>query len=153
MAVLKSGAALGLCLAAIVASAQPSLAAVTLPAVAVSALGSNIGASAARGESGAQPGAIQAAVRVSVQGAIILAGAEPRVVLAALDSAIANCRARSAGWTCPVSDDAFTALAGLRGIVIAQLELTDPAALDTPGTAGFGGVPSITPGASYSVVR
>jgi hypothetical protein len=153
MTVLKSGAALVLCLAAMVAGAQPSFGAVTLPAAAVSALGSNIGASAARGESGAQPGGIQAAVRVSVQRAIILAGAEPRVVLAALDSAIANCRARAAGWTCPVSDDAYTALAGLRGIVIAQLELTDPAALDTPGTAGFGGVPSITPGASYSVVR
>ena len=37
-------------------------------------------------------------------------------------------------------DDAFTALAGLRGIVIAQLKLTDPAALDTSGAAGFGGV-------------
>jgi hypothetical protein len=152
MTVLKSGAALALSLAAIVASAQPSFA-VTLPAAAVSALGSNIGASAARGESGAEPGTIQAAVRVSVQSTIILAGAEPRVVLAALDSAIANCRARAAGWTCPVSNDAFTALAGLRGIVVAQLELTDPAALDTPGSAGFGGVPSISPGASYSVVR
>jgi hypothetical protein len=152
MTVLKSGAALGLCLAALAASAQPSLA-VTLPLAAVSALGSNIGASAARGESGAQPGQVQAAVRVSVQDAIILAGAEPRIVLAALDSAIANCRAHAAGWTCPVSNDAFTALAGLRGIVVAQLELTDPAALDTPGAAGFGGVPSITPGASYSVVR
>jgi hypothetical protein len=152
MTVLKSGVAFGLCLAAIVAGAQPAFAA-TLPSAAVGALGSNIGASAARGESGAEPGAIQAAVRVSVQSTIILAGAEPRVVLAALDSAIANCRARAAGWTCPVSDDAFTALAGLRGIVVAQLELTDPAALDTPGTAGFGGVPSITPGASYSAVR
>ncbi len=152
MTVLKLTAALGLCLAAVVASAQPSFA-VVLPPAAVTALGVSIGASAARGESGAQVGAVQAAVRVSVQNTIILAGAEPRVVLTALDSAIANCRARAAGWTCPVSNDAYTALAGLRGIVIAQLELTDPAALDTPGAAGFGEVPSITPGASYSVLR
>ncbi len=152
MAVSKFGVAAGLCLALTAAAAHSAFAAAP-PLAAVNALGTNIGASAAQGESGAEPGAIQAAVRASVQSTIILAGAEPRVVLAALDSAIANCRARAAGWTCPVSNDAFAALAGLRGIVVAQLELTDPAALDTPGTAGFGGVPSITPGASYSVVR
>lgn len=112
-----------------------------------------IAASAASAEKAAKPDAVQAAVRGAVQNTIITAAADPIVVLSALDRVLSVCRVGAKQYTCPKSTDAYAALNALRSIVIAQVEQTDPAALDTPGSAPFGEVPSVSPGgASYSAL-
>lgn len=137
--------ALGAALAvAGVAGAQP------VNMVEAKALGRNIAASAARAERAAGIDGVQQSVRVAVQGVIIGAGSDPMVVLAALDQVTLACKDGriETGWTCPGSADAYRAIASIRGIVIAQITQADPAALDTPGSAPLGSVPSTSAGGS-----
>lgn len=121
------------------------------------ALGQMIAATAASAEHTAPgPDAVQPAVRLAVETAIIGAAAEPPVVLAALDSALAACRpvygkSSSPDWTCPSSPGAFLALNSLRVVVVAQLETTDPAALRIPGSSSaFGSLMTTAPSANYT---
>ena len=138
--------AIGLCAAAVasVAVAQP----VNIAAARV--LGQNIASSAARAERSVAGEGVQVTVRVAVQGVIIGAATDPMVVLAALDQVALACNdgRTEPGWTCPASPDAYRAIAGIRGIVLAQISQTDPAALDTPGSAPLGSVPSTSAGGS-----
>lgn len=139
--------AVGLCAAAAfvsAASAQP----VNIAEAKV--LGQNIAASAARAERNAGASGVQVSVRVAVQGVIIGAAADPMVVLAALDQLGYACNEgrTEGGWACPTSPEAYRAIAGIRGIVLAQIEQSDPAALDTPGSAPLGSVPSTSAGGS-----
>jgi hypothetical protein len=119
------------------------------------ALGRTIASAATTAERAApEPDAIQTTVRVSVQQVIIGAAAEPQVVLAALDTALAACRPPSGrvapDWTCPATPAAYLALNGLRLIVVAQLEQIDPGALNGPGSAAFGSLMTTAPSAGYT---
>jgi hypothetical protein len=118
------------------------------------ALGQTIASTATTAERAAPDAAsVQASVRMAVERAIIAAGAEPQVVLAALDTALAACRpvgGRSTPeWTCPASPPAYLALNSLRLIVVAELEQTDPAALKTPGSSALGSLMTTAPSANY----
>jgi hypothetical protein len=133
---------IGMCLAALVAG---SAAAAPVNQFEAKALGMNIATAAARAERSTGSQGIPSAVRVAVQGQIIAAGADPVVVLTALDQLSRACRDGrfpDTSWTCPATGEAYMAIAGIRGIVLAQVEQTDPAALDTPGSAPFGSVPA-----------
>lgn len=117
-------------------------------------LGQTIASTAAMAEhtAGSNDG-VQPAVRSAVERTIINAAAEPAVVLAALDTALAACRPPNGrvapDWTCPASPAAYLAIGSLRVIVVAQLEQVDPAALQTPGTSAFGSLMTTAPSANY----
>jgi hypothetical protein len=118
------------------------------------ALGQMIASTASTAEHAAPDAdSVQSSVRLAVERAIITAGAEPQVVLAALDTALAACRpvaGRSTPeWTCPASPAAYQALNSLRLIVVAELEQTDPAALKTPGSSALGSLMTTAPSANY----
>ena len=115
------------------------------------ALGRGISSAAAMAERGAATAEVEGLVTAAVQQVIITSAADPRVVLAALDQTLASCRpTMQAGWTCPTNASAYAALTALRGIVVAQLGSTAPAALGTRGFAAFGSIPTTSVGgASY----
>lgn len=139
---------IGLCLTALVAGAAS---AAPVNQFEAKALGMNIATAAARAERSAGSQGVPSAVRLAVQGQIVSAGADPVAVLSALDQLTRACRDGrfpDASWTCPTSAEAYLAIAGIRGIVLAQVEQSDPAALDTPGSAAFGSVPSTSAGGS-----
>jgi hypothetical protein len=117
-------------------------------------LGQTIASTAAMAEhTAASNDGVQPAVRSAVERTIINAAAEPAVVLAALDTALAACRPANGrvapDWTCPASPAAYLAIGSLRVIVVAQLEQIDPAALQTPGSSAFGSLMTTAPSANY----
>jgi hypothetical protein len=141
------GAATALMLCAGAAQAQP------VNGGAAVALGQSIASAAASAERGAgAPDAVERSVVTAVQGLIITSAADPKVVLAALDQTLAACRPADGRiapfWTCPTTGAAFAALSSLRGVVLAQLEQTAPAAIGTRGYAAFGSIPTTSPGGS-----
>ncbi len=120
--------------------------------MAARSLGRTVAAAATGAEASAPRQTVAPAVRGAVENAIIVSAAEPLVVLAALDDVLTTCRptGRNAqpGWSCPSLEETYAAIRSLRGIVVSQLEQSDPASLKTPGFAPIGSVPITSPGGS-----
>lgn len=121
---------------------------------AASNLARQIALTAANAERGAgEQSQIRPEVQSAVQGLIVASGAEPKIVLAALDQAITTCRPITAGassdWTCPSSSDAYAALTGLRGVVVAALDSQEPSQVAGGGPGAFPGDGPVGTGASY----
>ena len=128
------------------------------PTLASTSLGHRIAATAASAERGTtQQPQIRPAVQSAVQGLIISSGADPKVVVAALDQVIAECHPGGAGagsgWMCPSSGEAFAALTSLRGTVMALLAAQEPTAIGGSGPAALGGGgPGTSAGADYKSI-
>ena len=117
-------------------------------------LAQQIATAAANAERGAsQHSQIRPDVQSAVQGLIVSSGAEPQLVLTALDQAISTCRpigrGPSSDWMCPTSSDAFAALIGLRGMVVAALDGQEPTAAGSGPGAFQSDSPNIA-SANYS---
>jgi len=122
---------------------------------AAGSLARQIALTAANAERGAgEQSQIRPEVQSAVQGLIVASGAEPKIVLAALDQAITTCRPITAGassdWTCPASSDAYAALTGLRGVVLAALDSQEPSQVGGGGPGAFPDGASVVTSASYS---
>ena len=149
---MKSAAVM---IAAIVALALGGAAQAGSSQSAASSLARQIAWTAASAEHGAgQQSQIRPAVQMAVQGLIVSSGAEPKIVVAALDQALASCKpigtSIAEGWTCPASSDAYAALMGLRGVVVASLGDPEPAAGDGQGPSPFSTTASVEASANYS---
>jgi hypothetical protein len=113
-------------------------------------LAHQLSSSAARAELGVPANDINVQVTAALQTVIIGSGAEPRLVLMALQDVDLACRPDagkpSGGWSCPGSPGAYDALRSLQSLVVAQLDQSGVAAIGTFGPAAFGTIPLTSPG-------
>lgn len=136
-------------LAAGLALASPTFAAETT-------LGMSIASTAATAETTVEkPAAIRPAVRDDVRQLIITLGPKPSAVLDAIDLVFDSCRPAGGvpidGWRCPATEEAYSALRDIRGVVVALLESPAPAAIGDGGPAALSSFPTtVTGGTAYT---
>jgi len=128
---------------------SPALAVAALPEAALSKSISST-ARIAEGKA-AEPTAIRATVQAEVEELIVRAAPTPARVLSAIDSVFAACRPTDGSrqlldWSCPATDDAYSALMALKGTIQALLESPAPAAIDAQGPAALSDFPTTNAG-------
>lgn len=114
-----------------------------------------LSAAAAVAEKGVPAADVSVQVTAALQSAIVTSGADPRLVLMALQDAVLACHGPSgkpgADWSCPSSIGAYDAFQSLQTIVLAQLDQSGVAAIGTFGPAAFGTIPLTSPGGAAYV--
>jgi hypothetical protein len=98
-----------------------------------------------------EPAAIRAKVQADVEELIVRAAPSPARVLIAIDSVFAACRPTDGSnplldWSCPATEDAYSALMALRGTIQALLESPGPGSTDTPGDPALSSFPTTNAG-------
>lgn len=120
-------------------------------------LGMGVASTAATAEKTVEKtAAIRPAVRDAVKLLIVNQGPKPDEVIRAIDRVFDACRPmndapQTIGWTCPATEQAYSALMEVRGVVLTLLESPEPAAIGQPGSAAFSNFPvTTTSGANYT---